>query len=50
MTAIAAWVNRRVPKPFRGVSLCLMLKLGAIARDGTPTRITEGSEHLGLYG
>jgi len=41
MTAIAAWVNRWVPKPFRGVGLWLMLKLAAIARDETPTRIND---------
>jgi hypothetical protein len=41
VTAIAAWVNRRVPEPFRGVGLSVMFKLAAIARDGTSMRITD---------
>ena len=41
MAAIATWVNRRVPKPFRGVGLSVMPKLAAIARDGTSMRITD---------
>ena len=44
MTAIAAGVKGRVPKPFQGVGVSVMPKVAAIIRDGTWMRIADRVE------